>query len=279
MGLWSRLFKTSSPHKTTHPGSTNRIVSTDPTREESATEQKDHPRPQWQFIEKKLGLTLEPIPLFDKVLRHRSTKESSDVASYDTYERYEFLGDAVLDLVVADLLFDRYPKENEGFLTKFRSKLVKKETLATLAESIQLVDAIQFGERTQDASVRESKSVLADLFEALIGGLYLTYGYDRVKTTVASLLDDEIHFEEFSAKVDNYKSLLLEYCQAKKWEQPVYELVKEQGPGHKKTFTVSVTVKNDVLGEGKGSRLKQAEQQAAKVALQYLNLQYLNQSG
>jgi ribonuclease-3 len=259
MGLWSRLFKKAPTSKKTHHPA------------EDVVSAISKSKPQWRELEKRLGVSLQPESLFEKVLRHRSTKESSNVESYDTYERYEFLGDAVLDLVVADLLFERYPKENEGFLTKFRSKLVKKETLATLAESIQLVEAIQFGERTQDASVRESRSVLADLFESLIGGLYLTYGYDRVKAIIASLLDEEIHFDEVSTKIDNYKSMLLEYCQAKKWEQPVYELLKEQGPGHKKTFTVSVTVNQNVLGEGKGSRLKQAEQHAAKVALQHLN--------
>ncbi|MDA0672044.1 MAG: ribonuclease III [Bacteroidetes bacterium] len=260
MGLWSRLFKKAPTSKTTHHLSTDRVATI-------TSESKS----QWRALEKRLGVSLQPESLFEKVLRHRSTKESSNVESYDTYERYEFLGDAVLDLVVADLLFERYPKENEGFLTKFRSKLVKKETLATLAESIQLIEAIQFGERTQDASVRESRSVLADLFESLIGGLYLTYGYDRVKAIITSLLDEEIHFDEVSTKIDNYKSMLLEYCQAKKWEQPVYEILKEQGPGHKKTFTVSVTVNHNLLGEGKGSRLKQAEQHAAKVALQHLN--------
>lgn len=259
MGLFSRLFKKTPTSKTfQHPA-------------EDVVSNPSETKSQWKSLEMRLGVSLQPESLFEKVLRHRSTKESSDIESYETYERFEFLGDAVLDLVVADLLFERYPKEDEGFLTKFRSKLVKKETLATLAESIQLVEAIQFGERTQDASVRESRSVLADLFESLIGGLYLTYGYDRVKVILASLLDKEIHFEEVSTKIDNYKSMLLEYCQARKWEQPVYELLKEQGPGHRKTFTVSVSVNEQVLGEGKGSRLKQAEQHAAKVALQQLN--------
>lgn len=261
MGLWSRFLKKAPTSKTTF--------------QRSATDHVDgrtlESKPQWASLEKRLDVPLQPVSLFEKVLRHRSTKESSSIESCDTYERYEYLGDAVLDLVVAELLFERYPKEDEGFLTKFRSKLVKKETLATLAESIHLADAIQFGERTHDASVRESKSVLADLFESLIGGLFLTYGYSRVKSIIASLLDDEIHFDEFSTKIDNYKSMLLEYCQAKKWEQPVYDLLKEQGPGHKKTFTVSVTVNKKKLGEGKGSRLKQAEQHAAKVALQHLN--------
>jgi ribonuclease-3 len=260
MGLFSRLFKKAPTSKTIHHHPAEDVVS-------NPSETKS----QWKSLEMRLGVSLQPESLFEKVLRHRSTKESSDIESYDTYERFEFLGDAVLDLVVADLLFERYPKEDEGFLTKFRSKLVKKETLATLAESIQLVEAIQFGERTQDASVRESRSVLADLFESLIGGLYLTYGYDRVKIIIASLLDEEIHFDEVSTKIDNYKSMLLEYCQARKWEQPVYELLEEQGPGHKKTFTVSVSVNGQLLGEGKGSRLKQAEQHAAKVALQRLN--------
>ena len=261
MGLWSRLFKKDRPSSTTRPRSTY----------EQENNKSEKSNPAWTALEDRLQIALVPVSRFEKVLRHRSTKESSSIESYETYERYEYLGDAVLDLAVAEILFERYPHENEGFLTKFRSKLVKKETLAMLAKAIQLTDVIQFGDRTTDPTVRESKSVLADLFESLLGGLFLTYGYDRVKNLVETLLDEEIHFDEVSTKIDNYKSMLLELCQAKKWEQPVYELVSEQGPGHKKVFTVSVSVNQERLGEGKGSRLKQAEQHAAKVALQHLN--------
>lgn len=221
-------------------------------------------------LERIIGIHIDDPSLFLKALRHRSTLSQDKYQAYDSYERLEFLGDAVLDLIAAEFLFNNYPEKNEGFLTKVRAKLVRGETLANFSKELGLEDLMELGERG-NGNTKISKSILADAFESIIAAIYITKGYKKAYTFVEKVIEDNIEISELIHKVDNYKSALLEYAQAKKMSIPEYALISETGPGHNRTFEVKVIIDNKELGTGKGKSKKKAEQKAAKQALKKLD--------
>lgn len=208
--------------------------------------------------------------LYIRALRHRSILADENYSVADSYERLEFLGDAVLDLIVTEIIFQKYPAENEGFLTKLRAKLVKGDALAGYATELNLSDLLVLGERARGQGIEFSKSVLADVFEALVGALYMDRGYDATFRFVGFVINSYVDFDEVTDTLDNYKSLLLEFAQAQKYAIPEYEVVSEEGPGHNKTFEIRVIVNNREMGKGRGKSKKEAEQRAAREALQQL---------
>lgn len=209
--------------------------------------------------------------LFIRALRHRSILADDSFISTDSYERLEFLGDAVLDLIVTEVIFAKFPDENEGFLTKLRAKLVKGDALAEYARELELSDLLVIGERAQGQGIEFSKSVLADVFEALIGAMYIDRGYKRTAHFVNRVIEQYVDFDGVIDTLDNHKSMLLEHAQANKMEIPTYEVISESGPGHDKTFQVRVLVDNKEMGQGKGKSKKSAEQRAARSALKQFN--------
>ncbi len=208
--------------------------------------------------------------IYIRALRHRSTLVDDNFSSTDSYERLEFLGDAVLDLIVTEVIFDFFPDKNEGFLTKLRAKLVKGDTLAMYARKLELNDLMLLGERVQGQGIEQSKSVLSDVFEALVGALYLDGGYKPTSEFVRNVIEEYVDFETITDSLDNYKSLLLEFAQARKMEIPTYRVVDEKGPGHNKTFEIEVLVDNKAIAQGVGKSKKEAEQKAARKALEKL---------
>lgn len=208
--------------------------------------------------------------IFIRALRHRSTLEDEHFASQDSYERLEFLGDAVLDLVVTEIIFDLFPDKNEGFLTKLRAKLVKGDALAMYARELELYDVLLLGRRVKGQGLEKSKSVLSDVFEALLGALYIDAGYEATSRFIRRVIENYVDFDQVITTLDNYKSLLLEYAQAKQMEIPTYRVVAEKGPGHDKTFEVEVLVDNVPRAKGIGKSKKEAEQKAAQKALEDL---------
>ncbi len=220
-------------------------------------------------LERIIGFKIDDPSLFQKALRHRSTLSSEEYDSHDSYERLEFLGDAVLDLIAAEILFEKFPQSNEGFLTKIRAKLVKGDTLAELSQELGFDNLMETGQRAENISI--SKSILADAFESVIAAIYITKGYDYAFSFVARVYENQIDFDSLVNKVDNYKSALLEFTQAKKMSLPYYKVISESGPGHDKTFEIMVSVDKKELGTGKGRSKKRAEQEAAKMALKTLN--------
>lgn len=220
-------------------------------------------------LEKALGLSIpeDYQQLFQKALRHRSIVDNEKFESYETYERLEFLGDAVLDLIVTEILFEKYPKENEGFLTKLRAKIVRGDTLFELAKKLGLNEFLEIGERASGQGIEYSKSVLSDVYEALVAAVYISSGYGSAHKFVSSHIDRFINFKKIVKEIDNYKSLLMEYSQSEKLKLPRYEVISEEGPGHNKTFYVAVYIENKKLGEGTGKSKKEAEQAAAADAL------------
>lgn len=223
-------------------------------------------------IEKIIDTKINDPFLFIKALRHRSILADDSFSSTDSYERLEFLGDAVLDLIVTEIIFEKFPGENEGFLTKLRAKLVRGDALAEYSKKLNISDILVIGDRAQGQGIEFSKSVLADVFEALIGAIYLDSGYEAASRFVKNIITKEVNLETVSETLDNYKSMLLEYAQAHQFSIPRYEVIGESGPGHDKTFEVKVIVDDRDMGRGKGKSKKEAEQRAAKNALKCLDL-------
>lgn len=175
------------------------------------------------------------------------------------------MGDAVLGLVVADFLFHRFPEAEEGTLTRYRSQIVNGRNLARYATAIGLPSLLELGPQAEAAGTRQSATVLADAFEALMGAIFLDQGFEAARYFMTRLLQRE-ELEKLLAQQDNYKSLLLEYAQARGWPPPVYRVEAESGPSHAREFTVSVIVNNRLLGTGVGRSKKAAEQEAARQA-------------
>lgn len=219
-------------------------------------------------LERIVDFKIDDPSLYLKALRHRSTLSLDKYESYDSYERLEFLGDAVLDLIAAEYLFKEYPTKNEGFLTKIRAKLVRGETLSQLSYQLGFENLMEMGER--GGAVQVSKNILADVFESIIAAIYITKGYDYAYKFMHNVIKEHLELEDLINTLDNYKSALLEYTQAQKLSLPQYELISESGPGHNKTFVVKVLVDGKEMGTGKGKSKKKAEQEAAKEALESL---------
>lgn len=224
------------------------------------------------YLEQVLGISIQEEHIFLKALRHRSTiEEISEGRTYDSYERLEFLGDAVLDLIVSEIIYERYPRKNEGFMTKLRAQIVKGEALAKYAKTLNLGSVMEIGDRARGQGIEYSKSILADVFEAIVGAVYVTQGYSTTHSFVEQIIREQVDFEKLTNSLDNYKSMLLEYTQARQWDIPEYKVINEYGPGHDKTFEVEVLIGPSSMGEGIGKTKKQAEQKAAKDALNHLS--------
>lgn len=218
-------------------------------------------------LERIINTKIDDPFLFIRALRHRSILADDSFSKADSYERLEFLGDAVLDLIITEIIFENFPDENEGFLTKLRAKLVKGDSLANYARQLNLGDLIVLGKRAEGQGIEFSKSVLADIFEALIGAIYEDQGYKKASQFVSHTIEEYVDFESVIDMLDNYKSMLLEYAQAERMKIPRYKLISESGPGHDKTFEVEVLVDDQPMGKGSGKSKKSAEQRAARSAL------------
>ncbi|MCW9706739.1 ribonuclease III [Fodinibius salsisoli] len=205
--------------------------------------------------------------IYIRALRHRSTLSDENFSSTDSYERLEFLGDAVLDLIITEIIFDLFPEKNEGFLTKLRAKLVKGDTLAVFARKLELNELLLLAEEVRGQGIENSKSVLSDVFEALVGALYLDAGYKETSYFVRKVIDRYVDLNKVITTLDNYKSLLLEFAQAKQMKIPTYRVISETGPGHDKTFEIEVLVDQKPMASGVGKSKKEAEQKAAQKAL------------
>lgn len=220
-----------------------------------------------KHLEFLFGTWISDVPLYFKALRHRSMLVERNLHTSESYEQLEFLGDAVLDLIVADLLYERYPKQDEGFMTQMRSKIVRAETLARLAYGLRIHEVIEVGDRVRDQGIETSVNVMSDIFESLIGALYRDRGYDAAFSFVKRVILHELDFTNIEAERDNFKSMLLEYAQGRKLGIPVYRIQDTSGPDHERTYTIQVLVGDAVKGTGIGKSKKKAEQKAAEQAL------------
>ena len=212
---------------------------------------------------------------FVTALTHRSFLTiKSDISRVGiiSNERLEFLGDAVLDLVVAEYLFKNFPLNEEGDLTKFRSILVNKKFLAERAKNLRLQEFL-LASYTAKKSIDEGyDTILADTYEALIGAVFMDSGYESAKEFLNHEIFVKLDIKWLNQFDENHKSKFLEYVQAHTDFIPEYSIIKEEGPEHNKLFTVEVFVNKRSLGIGKGKSKKQAEQESAKNALNNLEV-------
>ena len=214
---------------------------------------------------KKIKITPKNEKLYLTAFSHSSY--ANEHKAKQDYERLEFLGDAVLDLVVADYLYSN-KKENEGEMTKVRASYVCENALYEYSMSLGLNQYIKVGHGEEKEGGKFKKAIVADIFEALIGAIYLDLGYATARRTVLNIIVPYIEDPNVTFFSD-YKSALQEYVQTTQ-QSLQYELVKEEGPAHNKSFTVQVKIDYIVYGEGVSGSKKEAEQEAAKVALSKL---------
>jgi ribonuclease-3 len=210
--------------------------------------------------------------MYRRALRHASTVRHDRTLRLQSNERLEFLGDAVLGMVVAELLYRHFPNKEEGFLTRMRAKIVNKRSLAEYAFAAGLSPLLEMSDEMARAGGHVNESVLADAFEAITGALYLDRGYEDARAFVLRTIEENVDLKALARRRQNYKSMLLEHAQAERWGQPIYAVIAEEGPGHKKQFTVVVEIDGRALGEGRGTSKKSAEQAAASAALEQLGL-------
>lgn len=202
---------------------------------------------------------IEPIADPNKAL---SLQEAS-------YERLEFLGDSVIHLIVADYLFHRYENQDEGFMTKLRTRIENKEFLAKLGLLIGLDEYVLISRRMEKHDARtKNPSIMEDCFEAFIGALYKNFGFKLCQNFIVNLLEKEVDFVEFLKTEVNHKDTLLQYYHKQKWNDPQYGMTDYSGPDHKKMFTMYVSDKDGKpFAYGIGLSKKKGEQMAAKNAL------------
>lgn len=219
--------------------------------------------------ERDLGYRFRNPELLHQALLHRSFHQQAQDTSLSN-ERMEFLGDAILNLVVAEYLYCNFPAANEGDLTKIRSRLVNKRALTAYANSIDLARSVRMSHSAAQSVGKGIQTILADTFEAVIAAIYLDGGYQQARGFIERQVIGALRTGSVATSDDNYKSILLEYVQAKGLGTPRYAIRREEGPDHDRTFIVDVIVNNERLGTGVGKNKKEAEQAAAGEALKSL---------
>lgn len=219
-----------------------------------------------ECLQRSLGYTFINTDLLEEALRHSSyVNEQADAGLRDN-ERMEFLGDAVLNLVIGHLLMEFHPELREGDLSRIRANLVNESQLADLARGLDLGRHLQLGKGETQTQGHEKNSILANAFEALCAAIYLDQGFDAASAILQRLFNDLLKDASLLNTGQDFKSRLQEAVQGTFKAIPAYQVVEEIGPDHDKTFRVAMTV-GDLQTEGLGKSKKMAEQDAARQAL------------
>ncbi|MCK8816924.1 ribonuclease III [Natroniella sulfidigena] len=218
-------------------------------------------------LEQEIEVEFENEELLKRALTHKSYSNENRNQNLKNNERLEFLGDAILDLVISEYIFDKYSEHPEGELAKIRSVVVSAPVLAEKSKEINLGNYLLLGKGEEITGGRKRDSILADAFEALVGSIYLDQGLETVRKFILELLTADIMTVEAGEHIQDYKTLLQELIQQNSNSRPEYSVVKEEGPDHNKEFTVQVIFEDEVLGVGIGSSKKEAQQKAAKNAI------------
>ncbi|HPY80002.1 MAG: ribonuclease III [Erysipelotrichaceae bacterium] len=214
----------------------------------------------------KLRIRPRDLKLYELALTHPSYNADANTVHCD-YERLEYMGDAVLDFVTADLIFKRCPEMDEGQMSKFRSYLVKSQTLADYARKLNLSEYIRAGHSIQSDQINKSNKILENVFEALIGAIYLDCGIKTVYRFIIKIIQADLK-KLSNLDLTDAKTMLQEQMQAEHRDSVHYELVSQKGPAHERTFIVNVLFNNIVLATGEGKSKKAAEENAARKALE-----------
>ena len=215
-------------------------------------------------LEKRLNYTFENKQLIIEALTHKSDKKP-----YNN-ERLEFLGDAVLDLIVGEYLFSKFPKSDEGILSKIRASLVNESGFTLLARELNLGSYIFLSLAEENNNGRDKPSLLSNAFEAIIGAIYLEAGLNVVKDITIKLLEESHPKIDLDSLSKDYKTALQELTQATHGVTPLYEMIGSSGPDHKKEFEIAILLNGELITKGKGKSKKEAQQKAAKLALKEL---------
>jgi len=208
------------------------------------------------------------LEILVEALSHRSIL--NEHKNRNSNERLEFLGDAVLELVISDYLFVSRPKEPEGVLTTTRSAMVKTQSLAQVALALHLGDCLFMSRGEETTGGRTNPSLLANSTEAIIGSIYLDGGYSAVSEFIHAKVIPTLNKIILQQPIKDSKSSLQEVAQKQGYASPVYQQISATGPDHSKTFTVSVVINDKQIAQGSGRNKQEAEQQAAKKALELL---------
>ncbi len=224
-------------------------------------------------LEEKIGYRFGDPEILEQSLVHASYANGKRKHELPNNERLEFLGDAVLQLVVSEYLFTVYEELSEGVLTRLRAAVVCEPVLAKLAqEELDLGSHLQLGKGEESSGGRKRPSILSDALEALIGAIYLDGGMEPAAKAVLRLLSSEIEAAHEGKLQKDYKTTLQEAVQKNLGQAVTYRLISQEGPDHDKTFQVQAISKDEVLGLGRGKSKKDAEQAAAQQALEKMNI-------
>ncbi len=214
----------------------------------------------------RIGYAFKQRAILINALCHASFTNERPHLGIGNNERLEFLGDAVLELAISDLLMDAFSDAEEGILSRYRATLVDEAGLCEVARSIDLGKYLFLGKGEEQTGGREKSSILADAMEALIGAVYMDGGFEEARAVVVRLFSSRIQGLERRKALYDFKTLLQELTQKQYKTTPTYRLVREWGPPHDKMFRVSLSIQGQVVAHGEGKSKKEAEQQAARSA-------------
>ncbi|MDL0095350.1 ribonuclease III [Campylobacter vicugnae] len=215
-------------------------------------------------IQKLLKYEFKNINLLKEAITHKSIKSSIN------NERLEFLGDAVLDLIVGEYLYHKFSTQSEGDLSKLRASLVNEDSLAKIAKELKLGEFLYLSPAEENNGGRDKQSLISDALEALIGAIYLESGLDSVKVIFIDLLEKNFPDINLNSLTKDYKTALQEVTQAQIGTAPKYELISSSGPDHKKSFEMAVLLNGKEIARATGNSKKAAEQACALKALEML---------
>ena len=218
-----------------------------------------------ETLEKKLGYSFSNRELLSEALNHSSYANKHRGAGISSNERLEFLGDSVLGFVTAEFLFKNYPRLPEGDLTRMRAALVCEQSLYEVAKMLELGQYLKLGKGEEAGGGRERQSILADAVEAVFAAVYLDGGMEQIRGLIHRVLLSRAPAAE---ERKDYKTTLQEIVQRKIGQQLTYHMVEESGPDHNKTFVFEVRLNGEPIGRGDGHSKKEAEQAAARDALE-----------
>ena len=233
-------------------------------------------RPQIQTI---LNFKPRNLDIYRQSLLHKSVlrlikslPSEYQVPKYmmESNERLEYLGDSVISMVTADYLYHKYPKEEEGFLTRVRSKLVDTNALSKFALKIGLNKYILMSKHLQSLDKRNKEKMLENAYEAWIGAIYLDLGIDYARKFIHDQYEKHVEWDKV-VEDTNYKDQILRYCQSNNMELPVYNVIGQEGPPHNRIFTIQLQISDKVYSQGKGPQKKIGEQIAAQNTLKQIN--------
>ncbi len=222
------------------------------------------------FLQQVTGGPGDNPEIYLTAFTHRSVTHDPQTSATQSNQRLEFLGDAVLDLVISEYLYSAFPESAEGDLSSNRAKIVNRKSLAGFALGMGLGEHLIIGESAENCKIRCSESALADAFESLTGAIYLDKGLDAARSFVIRQVIGHVDFKNIVASEHNYKSRLIEYTQSHHIPPPLYTVIAQEGAEHEKIFTIEVACAGIVCGRGTAPRKKDAEQLAAREAIDTL---------